>query len=69
MRLVNSALKLRDHVCLKQSRSIVNGVNGGIFGSSPIYGKYMTLRIPNWSAKYHIDSLIMLLKYFKVEKI
>lgn len=69
LRLVNSALKLIDHVCLKQSRSIVNGVNGGIFGSSPIYGKYMTLRIPNWSAKYHIDSLIMLLKYFKVEKI
>lgn len=69
MRLMNCALKLVDYVKLKQSKSIIKGLNGGIFGSAPFYGKYMTLRIPNWSAKYQIDALIMLLKNLKVDKI
>ena len=69
LRLVNSALKLVDYVRSKQSKSIIKGINGGIFGSAPTYGKYMALRVPNWSAKYQIDALIMLLKQLKEEKI
>lgn len=35
------------------------GVRGGILGSYPIYGSYMTYRYPNWAAKYFIDALLL----------
>lgn len=35
------------------------GVRGGIQGSYPIYGSYMTYRYPNWAAKYFIDALLL----------
>ena len=34
------------------------GINGGIPGSFPIWGKYITNTIPNWAAKYFIDALM-----------
>lgn len=34
------------------------GVRGGIPGSDPVWGDYISLRIPNWAAKFYIDALI-----------
>lgn len=31
-----------------------------VAGSWPIWGRYMTLRYPNWAAKYHCDALVAL---------
>jgi hypothetical protein len=31
-----------------------------VAGSSPITGRYMTLRYPNWAAKFHADALAAL---------
>ena len=34
-------------------------VNGGIAGSSPIWGDYSRFEFPNWAAKFYADALIM----------
>ena len=62
LRYIKIASKLVDYVCSKQKiSSPLNGVRGGVAGSAPVWGKYMTLRYPNWSAKYHSDALLGLI--------
>ena len=34
------------------------GIRGGIPGSHPIWGDYLTMALPNWAAKYFIDALL-----------
>ncbi len=59
LRIVNGAAKLVDRVCATQNTSHpLSGVRGGVAGSWPIWGRYMTLRYPNWAAKYHCDALL-----------
>lgn len=66
LRLVNAACKLVDYVCESQhQRSLFSGVRGGVPGSRPLWGKYMMFRYPNWSAKFHVDALIMISKKLK----
>jgi hypothetical protein len=68
LRLVNAAAKLVDHVCLTQR--IVGGrdaTRGAVGGSSPLWGRYMILRYPNWAAKYHADALMMLSQRLRAE--
>jgi hypothetical protein len=61
LRIVNAAAKLVDRVCSTQNlRHPLGGVRGGVAGSWPIWGRYMTLRYPNWAAKYHCDALALL---------
>lgn len=61
LRIVNAAAKLVDYVCKQQSRRIpLLGIKGGIAGSTPVWGRYMAMRYPNWSAKYHCDALLAL---------
>jgi hypothetical protein len=68
LRLVNAAAKLVDYVCDTQRlRSPLRGVRGGVGGSAPIWGRYMTLRYPNWSAKYHCDALMTLIDRLRCE--
>lgn len=58
LRIVNGAAKLVDRVCATQHlRHPLPGVRGAVAGSWPIWGRYMTLRYPNWAAKYHVDAL------------
>src|SRR5579871_6677218 len=57
--LLNAALKAIDEV--KRAQPLGNrnpGINGGIPGSFPIWGQYITNAIPNWAAKYFIDALL-----------
>jgi hypothetical protein len=35
-----------------------SGIRGGIPGSDPIWGDYLTMALPNWAAKYFIDALL-----------
>lgn len=61
LRIVNGAAKLVDRVCATQHlRHPLPGVRGAVAGSWPIWGRYMTLRYPNWAAKYHVDALARL---------
>jgi hypothetical protein len=47
----------------------IEGIRGGISGSQPVWGKYMTLRYPNWAAKFHSDTMIQLIKTIsKIQK-
>ncbi|MGP1274256.1 MAG: hypothetical protein ACQRW7_02420 [Caulobacterales bacterium] len=61
LRLVNSAAKLVDQVCARQTIGGGSaGIRGAVAGSSPLWGRYMFMRYPNWAAKYHADALMML---------
>ncbi len=60
-RLVDAATVLIDAVCASQRLRGPAGVRGAVAGSSPLWGRYMTLRYPNWAAKFHCDALIKLM--------
>jgi hypothetical protein len=69
LRIVNGAAKLVDRVCeTQQIRHAMPGIRGGVAGSWPIWGRYMTLRYPNWAAKYHCDALLALSTRLEREK-
>jgi uncharacterized protein YyaL (SSP411 family) len=36
------------------------GVQGGIAGSSPVYGSYLRFKYPNWAAKFFADAVMNL---------
>jgi hypothetical protein len=60
-RLVVAADALVGFVCSNQRLgSPLTGVKGAAAGSAPLWGRYMTLRYPNWAAKYLCDALIRL---------
>lgn len=59
-RLLNIAVALTDAVCDVQRLRGPGGLKGAVAGSSPPWGRYMTLRWPNWAAKFHCDALIRL---------
>ncbi len=68
LRIVNAAAKLTDYVCAAQSiRSVWPSIRGAVGGSKPLYGRYITLRYPNWAAKYHCDALMRLITRIEAE--
>jgi hypothetical protein len=68
LRIVNGAAKLVDRVCATQSlRHAVAGVRGAVAGSWPVWGGYLTLRYPNWAAKYLCDALTALMSRVELE--
>jgi hypothetical protein len=63
LRLVNGAAKLLDVVCASQSlTSLARARRGAVGGSSPLFGRYMRGRYPNWAAKYQADALISIIR-------
>src|SRR4051794_21261099 len=57
--LLNAAFKAIDEVKRAQDLDNSNpGIRGGIPGSFPIWGEYITNAIPNWAAKFFIDALL-----------
>lgn len=57
-RYLNAALKLNDFVISRiDLRSRNNGIRGGVMGSHPAWGPYMSYRVPNWAAKFALDAL------------
>jgi hypothetical protein len=61
LRLINAAAKLIDFVgSVQGSGRFSKNLKGAVAGSYPIWGRYMFMRYPNWSAKYFCDSLMMI---------
>lgn len=59
-RFLSAALKALQFVMDRQKmRSVDPNLRGAIAGSSPIWGRYLTLRYPNWAAKFYLDALMM----------
>jgi len=59
VRLVNAALKAIDLVKAAQPMNHPDvGIRGGIAGSDPLWGSYISFALPNWSAKFFIDALL-----------
>ena len=57
--LLSAACKALDLVKRAQPMTSSNpGILGGIPGSDPIWGDYITLAFPNWAAKFFIDALM-----------
>ena len=69
LRLVNAAAKMIDFIGSVQPKcKIIKSLRGGVAGSYPLWGRYMFMRYPNWSAKYYCDSLISIISRLEVEK-
>lgn len=59
-RFLNGALKLNDYMKSTQDLQSHNaGIRGGIKGSQPIWGRYISYSYPNWAAKFFIDALLL----------
>lgn len=57
-RYLNAALKLNDFVLAAVDLQSSNpGIRGGVKGSQPIWGAYMTWRLPSWAVKFTLDAL------------
>jgi len=56
------ARDLIDGVCATQDMNPRHVMTfGGVAGSWPIWGGYLTDSFPNWAAKFHLDSLLLCL--------
>lgn len=59
-RFLNAAHKAIDTVVARQVKSSINpNLIGGIAGSSPVFGRYMAMRYPNWAVKFFADALML----------
>ena len=60
LRFLNAASKAIDSVDGKQVKNSWNkNVVGAVAGSSPVYGRYMFFRYPNWAVKFFCDALLL----------
>ncbi len=60
IKLLNAAHKITNQIKSTQILKSKNkGIQGGIQGSYPIWGKYKPFNYPNWAAKYFVDSLLI----------
>jgi len=59
LRYLNAAFKVL-HPALKSQRSswMAGSARGSIPGSRPRFGRYLTMRSPNWAAKFFVDALL-----------
>ena len=59
-RLVDNAERAnRFNISVQDRSSRHPGVRGGVKGSHPVDGGYMTYRYPNWAAKFFMDALML----------
>lgn len=59
-RYVNSALRVLDDALGSQRVNTLDpGVRGAIPGSSPRWGRYLTMRYPNWATKFFVDAALL----------
>lgn len=57
--LLSAACKAIDLVKAAQPMTALDpGIRGGIAGSDPVWGDYISLAYPNWAAKFFIDALL-----------
>jgi uncharacterized protein YyaL (SSP411 family) len=57
---LSAARKMNHYLKAMQDLNMDNkGILGGIKGSHPIYGDYMSFTYPNWAAKFFMDALLL----------
>lgn len=56
IRFFNTALKLFEDVLPHQNMDNNLNKRGAIPGSAPFWGRYLTLRYPNWATKFFLDA-------------
>lgn len=57
--LADAAGRLVRSVCAVQDLTPARpGYTGGVPGSWPVWGGYMTLKYPSWAVKFHLDALM-----------
>ena len=60
LRFFSAALKaLQPVIASQRLRHIDRNVRGAIPGSRPFWGRYLTMRYPNWAPKFFVDALLM----------
>jgi hypothetical protein len=58
-RFINAGIKALDLVKAAQPMDSGDpGIRGGIPGSSPAWGEYIYMALPNWAAKFFIDAML-----------
>ena len=57
-RFLNSGLKLLDSLEKNVPMFNTSFKKGGLSGSKPFYGRYISLRQPNWASKFLIDAIL-----------
>ena len=65
LRFSNAALKMNELLKSKISYKAPRGIKGAIKGSDPIWGRYLSLRYPNWAAKFTADSFLLELRFLE----
>ncbi len=56
-RYLSAAVKVVEYVLRRQRvRSLDPNLRGAVGGSSPLWGRYVTMRYPNWAAKFLLDA-------------
>jgi uncharacterized protein YyaL (SSP411 family) len=60
VRFVNASSKLLDDLCKTQPlKNTLFLKSGGLKGSHPYYGRYISYRQPNWATKFLIDAMLL----------
>lgn len=68
-RFLNAAYKMIDILSSIGNRSFgQGGLDYGLAGSYPIFGNYQPFQIVNWAAKYHAESMLLLLNNSRSKK-
>ena len=59
-RYLSVALKvLQTVIKIQRIRRISRCTYGSVPGSAPIFGRYLTMRYPNWATKFYLDALML----------
>ena len=59
-RFLNTAIKVFDDIISYQKMSGNVNKRGALPGSAPFYGRYLSLRYPNWATKFFLDAYRLL---------
>jgi hypothetical protein len=62
----------RDSVQFLKRKQVLGGpaaIDGALPGSSPVYGRYMFLRYPNWGVKFFSDAVMSLSEEYEVRNV
>jgi hypothetical protein len=69
LRFLNAGLKVFEDIIPYQKMGRHINTRGGVPGSAPFFGRYLSLRYPNWSTKFFLDAYRLLEKNVsKIEK-
>ena len=60
IRYLNTSLKIFGDIVYKQKLIGSKNVYGALAGSSPLWGRYLIFRYPNWATKFYLDAYRLL---------